>query len=105
MQLPRACEQDSFGLEICWIGDAAIYGADCGAGFMIVEADAFGAFGGNDVVDILRDCGMRFAIEVPSDRAGIDSRVGAFGLAGSAVDAFAGYRRRHLMTLFQWGTA
>jgi len=70
-----------------------------------VEADAFGAYGGNDVIDILRDRGMALAVEVQSHRAGVNRRVGAFGLAGPAVDAFARDRRRHLMTLFQWGTA
>jgi hypothetical protein len=98
MQFPGAREQDSFGFEISWIGNAAIYGTDCGAGFMIVKAHAFGAFGRNYVVDILRDRGMRLAIQIPSDRAGIDRRVGTFRFARPAIDTFARDRRRHLVT-------
>ena len=98
MQLSRAREQYAFGFEVGWIGDATIDGAYCGACFVIVEADAFGAFGGDDVIDVLRDSGAGRAVKFPRNAAGIDCRVGAFGLASSAVDTFAGDRRRHLVT-------
>ena len=65
------------------------------AGLMIVEAYAFGAFRGDDVIDVLGERGMGFAAEFPRRPAGVDRGVGAFGLARPAVDAFAGYRRGH----------
>src|SRR5258708_21595605 len=98
MQFSRACEQDSLGLEVTWIGDAAIDRAYRGPRFMIVEADAFGAFGRTDVIDVLRYRRMRLAVELPVYRARADCGVGTFRLACSAVDTFARNRRRHLLT-------
>ena len=98
MKFAGALEQDAFAFEIGGIGDTAIYGAYGGAGFMIVEADALGALRRDDVVDILRDCGARRAVQFPWNSARINRRVGAFGLAGPAVDTFARDSRRHLVT-------
>jgi proline racemase len=44
MQFSRARKKNSLSFEVGRIGDATIDRAYRGAGFVIVEADAFGAF-------------------------------------------------------------
>src|SRR5208282_154823 len=68
-----------------------------GARFMVVKADAFGALGRHDVIEVWCDRGTGCAVEFPWHSAGVNRRVGAFGLARSAIDAFARDRRRHLV--------
>src|SRR5271166_4875770 len=100
MQFASAREQHAFALEIGGIGDAAIYRAYRGARFMVVEADAFGALGRDDVVDVLGNRGAGGAIQFPRYSARIDRRIRTFGLTRSAVDTFTRDRRRHLATFF-----
>src|SRR5277367_4527130 len=97
MQLARSLKQLAFGLEICRVGDAAIYGAYGGACSMVVEADTLRALRRHDVIDILRDRRARRAVKFPRNSARVDRRVGTLRLARSAVDAFARDRRRHLV--------
>ena len=95
---PRAGQQHRLGLEIVRVRDAAIDRADRGTCFVIVKADAFGALGGNDVIDILRDGRAHLAIEFPFHSAAVYRGVWAFWLASTAVDAFARYGGRHYLT-------
>jgi hypothetical protein len=98
MQLASAREQDAFALEIGRIWNAAIDGTYGSARLMVVEANAFGALGRHNVIDVLRDRGARGAVKFPRHSARINSSVRTFGLARSAVDTFARDRRRHLAT-------
>ena len=94
----RAGQQYALGLGVVRIGNAAIDRAHCGACFVIMKTDTFGALGGNDVIDILRDSRARLPIEFPFHTAAVYRRVWAFWLASTAVDAFARYSGRHSLT-------
>src|SRR5271167_4016343 len=96
MQFASTREQDALSLEISRIGNATIYRAYRGARFMVVKADTLGAFRRHDVINILRDCGTRRAVELPRHPARVNCRVRTLRLARSAVDTFARDRRRHL---------
>jgi hypothetical protein len=62
---------------------------------VVVEANAFGAFGGNYVVDVLSDGGALLAVKFPFHPARINRGIRTLGLAGAAVDALARDGRRH----------
>src|SRR5690348_1403517 len=96
MQFLRALDQRFLGFWIFRIGDAAVHRAYRRALFLIKEPDAFGALVGNDVIDVLHERGMSRAVQFPFGRAFVNRGVGAFGLAGTAVDALLGYYGGHL---------
>src|SRR5271155_2867997 len=98
MQFAGARQQHAFRLEICRIGNAAIYGAYRRARLMVVEADAFGALRRHDVVDVLSDSSARRAVEFPWHPARVDRCVRTLGLARPAIDTFTRDRRCHLAT-------
>jgi hypothetical protein len=83
MELLSAFEEGALRLHVVRIRDAAIHGADGGAGLFVMEADALGAEGRIDDEDVL---------------ALADGLVRAFGLAGAAIDAFLGDDRRHVFS-------
>src|ERR1700722_16788838 len=95
MQHAGALDQHFFGLGNVGIGDATIDRAYRGALFLIEEADAFGALVGDDVIDVVLDRGLCRAVEFPLRAAFVNRGVGAFRLAGTAVDAFFCYQRGH----------
>src|SRR5690242_5917898 len=97
MQLLCALDQHLFGLGNFRIGDAAVDRTYCGALLLIEEADALGALVGHDVIDVLLNRTSRLAVKLPRRAAFIDRGVGAFGLAGPAVDALFGYDSCHLV--------
>src|SRR5438105_11016539 len=80
MQLLRASEEVRLHLRIVRIHDTAVHRTDGGAGFLVVEAYAFGAEGRIDDVDVLT---LR------------DGLIRTLGLACPAVDALLGDDRRH----------
>ena len=55
MQRTRSLQEHVGSLGIVRIRDAAINRAYRGAGLMVIEADALGALGWNDIEDVLRD--------------------------------------------------
>src|SRR4051812_16489832 len=83
MELLSAFEEGALRLHVVRIRDAAIHGADGGAGLFVMEADALGAEGRIDDEDVL---------------ALADGLVRAFGLAGAAIDAFLGDDRGHVFS-------
>src|SRR5258707_10682172 len=103
-----------YGLAIHLVGNATIDRADRSTLRLFVEALAFGAFVGNDVVDV--DADGRIALtgiddgtvekgkrtfnaatisDSPFYTAFIDSIIRALGFAGPAVDAFFCYINSH----------
>src|SRR5437879_452065 len=81
-------EELLLGLGVVRVWHAAVDRTDGGALLLIEEADAFGALLGHDVVDVGGQGRMSVAVAVPRHTTFVDRRVRAFGLAGSAVDAF-----------------
>src|SRR4051812_20397221 len=73
VELPRPVVEDRLRLRDVRIGNAAVDGTDGRAGFLLVEADAFGAEDRVDDEDVL---------------ALADGAVRALRLASAAVDAF-----------------
>src|SRR5262249_57792257 len=62
----------------------------------VVAGAAVGAFLGHDGEDLVRQRRMHGAVGgLPLDRALVDGGVGAFGLAGTAVDALGGDHGGH----------
>jgi len=90
MESERSLDERSLVLGPGRVGEAALDGADRLAGLVIVEADALGAEIRIDDVNL-----VPFA----------DRVVGAFGLAGTAVDAVGGDVRGHrsIIALFEQG--
>src|SRR2546428_7843553 len=88
-------EELLLGLGVVRVRHAAVDRTDGGALLLIEEADAFGALLGHDVVDVGGQGRMSVAVAVPRHTTFVDRRVRAFGLAGSAVDAFGGDHRGH----------
>src|SRR5208283_3889285 len=97
MQFPRAREQHAFALHVSRVGDTAIDGTYRRARFMVEKADAFGALGRHDEIDVLCDRRTRCAVELPWHSARVNRRVRTLRLARSAIDALARDRRRHLV--------
>src|ERR1700678_3999721 len=95
MEHARALDQHFFGLGNVRVRDAAIDRAYSRALFLVEEADAFGAFIRNDVIDVVLDCGRGRAVEFPLRAPFVNRRVGAFRLARAAGDAFFGNQRGH----------
>src|SRR5271156_4006186 len=107
MQPLLLCKQFLYSLAVHLIGHATVHGADGRALRLFMEALAFGAFIGNDVINIAADGRIALsridhgAVEQgkgpfysgtvgdsPFDAAFIDRIVGALGFAGAAVDTF-----------------
>src|SRR5580700_2860712 len=95
MEHASAFDQHLFGLGNVWIGDAAIDRAYRRALFLVEEADALGAFVGDDVVDVFFDRRLGRAIEFPLRAALVNRGVRALRLARAAVDAFFCNQRGH----------
>src|SRR5215813_4907962 len=95
-------EELLLGLRVVRIRNAAVDGTHGGALLLVEEADALGALLGNNVIDLLRDGRMALAVVLPRRTALVDRRVGAFRLAGAAVDALLGDHRRHRPPSLQW---
>src|ERR1700719_933883 len=95
MQHACALDQYLFGFGNVRVGDAAIDRAHRGALFLIEEADALGAFVGDDVIDVFLDRRLGRAVEFPLRAALVNRGVGALRLARAAVDAFFCYQRGH----------
>jgi hypothetical protein len=75
--------QRFLGFDVIRVKGDALHGADLNALGFVEVANAFGAFGGVDFVDVL---------------AHVDGLVGAFGFADVAVDAFVGDEQCHVLT-------
>jgi len=60
-----ALDENVLGLGNVGIGDAAIDRANRGALLLVEEADALSAFGGNDVIDVLFERRVLFAVQFP----------------------------------------
>src|SRR5437867_5670380 len=102
MERPGALEEQRLALRPLGVGHAAVDRADLGARLLVVEADALGALLGDDVEDVVGDRRMHRAVgRLPLDPALVDGGVRALGLAGAAVDAFAGDHCRHRGVLFR----
>ena len=108
------CEQVFFAFAVVRIVNTAVDRANRSALRLIVKANAFGAFVGNDIVNVQCDrilwrlcIGRKAALsckfspqrgairESPFRTAFIDGVVRAFRLAGPAVDTFFGDFDRH----------
>src|SRR5580704_2192878 len=96
MEHAGALDQHFFGLGNVGVGDAAVDRAYRRTLFLIEEADALGAFVGDDIIDVFFDRGLGRAVEFPLRAALVNRGVGAFRLARTAVDAFFCYQRGHL---------
>src|SRR5688572_23526956 len=95
MQDPRLGDELLLALDVVGIRHAAVHGTDGGALLLIEEADALRALLRHDVVHVLRERRAAFAAAVPRSAALVDRRVGAFRLAGAAVDALLGDHGGH----------
>src|SRR5262249_23620420 len=95
VQGARPDQKHSLGLGIGRVRNTTINRAHCRACFMVVKANAFGALGRNDVVDVLSDGRAFLAIEFPFNPARINRGIRALGLARTAVDALARDSCRH----------
>jgi hypothetical protein len=112
------CKELFHRLAVHLIGDAAVDGADGSALGFFVKTLALGAFVGYDIVDIdadgsialvgIDDCAIQegkgafYAATVgngPFDTAFVDGIIGAFGLAGAAVDTFFCYLNSHFVRI------
>src|SRR6202167_831557 len=62
MQHARALDQHLFGLGNVGVRDAAINRTDRGALFLVEEADALGAFVGDNIIDVVLDRGLVRAV-------------------------------------------
>src|SRR6185369_7746225 len=72
------------GLDVFRIGHATVHRTHRRALFLVEEPDAFRALLGNDVVDVLRQRGVR-PVVLEGGAALVDGRVRTLGLAGAAV--------------------
>src|SRR5271155_1746967 len=95
MQHARTLDQHLFGLRNVGIRNAAIHRAYRGALLLIEEADALGAFVGDNIIDVFLDRGLVSAVEFPLRAAFINRGVRALRLASTAVDALFCYQRGH----------
>ena len=95
MQFFGADEQDLFRFNNVRVRQTAVNRTDCLARFLVVKADTFCTFLWNDIKKVLGYCGMHFPVEFPLNVTLIDSRVGAFGLTRTAIDALIRNRRSH----------
>src|SRR5208337_2995041 len=95
MEHASALDKDLFGLGNLGVRKAAIDRANRRALFLVEEADAFGAFVGDDIVEVVPDRGRGRAVEFPLRAAFVNRGVGAFRLARTAVNAFFCYYRSH----------
>src|ERR1700723_2667176 len=98
MKHARALDQHLFGLRNVWVRNAAIDRAYGRTLFLVEEADTLGALVGDDVVDVVLDRRLVRAVEFPLRAAFVNRGVGAFRLAGTAVNAFFSYQRGHFRT-------
>lgn len=109
MQPFLAIQQGGLALHVVGIGHAAIYRTNGGALGFFMKSGAFGAFVRHNEVHLIAD-GRKFLMHVhfpaighpetalnlgtvgngPFNTCLIDGVIGAFGLAGSAVDTFVG---------------
>ena len=96
MQRAGALEQHVFGFRNVGIGDAAVDRANRRTCLMVIKSYTLSAFGGDNVIDILRDRGVGLPAQFPWDPAGVNCGVGTFGFARPAVNAIAGNDCRHL---------
>src|ERR1035437_9726781 len=95
MEHASALNKDLFGLGNVGVRDAAIDRANRRALFLVEEADAFGAFVGDDIVEVVLDRGRGRAVELALRAAFVNRGVRAFRLARTAVNAFFCYHRGH----------
>jgi hypothetical protein len=95
MKCTGPADQYFLGFWNFWIRDAAVDGTCGGAFFMIEEADTFGAFLGDDVIDILGERRATLAIEFPRRFAFVDSIIGTTRETRAAIDTFLGDYRGH----------
>jgi hypothetical protein len=61
-----------------------------------MKSYTLGAFGRDDIIDVLGNRGTALPIEVPGDAARVDCGIWTFGFACPAVDAIARNDCRHL---------
>src|SRR5271157_497074 len=97
MKLARPRDQHLLVLGNLGIGNATIDWADRSACLMVEKTHTFGALGGNDVVEILRNRWGFHAVEVPLNAPRINCGVRTFRLACAAVYAVARDNRCHLI--------
>ena len=83
------------GLGVGRVWNTTVDRAHRRARFVVVKANAFGALGRNDVVDVLSDGRVFQAIEFPFNPARINRSIRALGLACTTVDALARDGCRH----------
>jgi len=102
MEFLCAFDQGLFGLRIVGIGNAAINRAYRRALFLIEKPDAFGALVRSDVIRVLLDGVVEFAVEFPWSAAFVDGGVRALRFTRAAVDAFLRDECRHF-PLFESG--
>jgi hypothetical protein len=95
MKCTGSADQYFFGFWNFGIRDAAVDGTCSGALFVIEEADAFGAFLGDDVIDIFSERRTTLAVDSPRRITFIDSIVGTTRETRAAIDTFLGDYRRH----------
>ena len=96
MQLLLFSQQFFYCFTIHVIGNAAVDRTHRRARLLIEEPDALGALLGNDVEDVVRDRVVHPSVlRLPLDRALVDGRVRALGLARAAVDALGRDHRGH----------
>ena len=114
MQEGLLLEERLLRFHVVLVGHTAVYGADFGALRLVVEAFAFRAFIGDDVVKVKAHRLLGFACfglhaggrnegafegrsvaKTPFHSAFVDGVVGAFGLASPAIDAFVGNPDSH----------
>ena len=90
-----------------WVRDAAVYRTDAGTAGPFCVFGAFGAFFGDDVVELFRETWVFCFVaegstvrEVPAGASFVDRVVRAFGLASTAVNALFCYFDSHLWGFF-----
>ena len=95
MKQARAFQQRFFTFRNFGVGDAAIDRAGGRALLVVEKPYTFGAFPGNDIIDVFGDWRMRLAVRFPADAAFVNRIVGTSRQTRAAVDAFLGNNSRH----------
>src|SRR3984957_7085433 len=88
MKRPSTANQDFLGLDNFRIRNTAIYRTRGGTFLAIEEADALGAFTGDDIVNVLGERRLGHAIQFPGRSAFVNRVVRTTRQTCSAVDAF-----------------
>jgi len=96
MEPARAFDKLRFALRYIRVRHATVNRTLHRALLTLEEADALGAFFRRDIIDVLCERGMIFAVRLPRLSAHVDSVIRALALASAAIDAFFGDNCGHV---------